>query len=40
MAESVVINLINNGEVSSPDFVVRAGGVALTPREKGGDRRL
>ena len=31
VAESVVINLINNGEVASTDFVVRAGGVALTP---------
>lgn len=30
VAESVVINLINNGEVSPSDFVVRAGGVALT----------
>ena len=30
MAESVVINLVNNGEVSAGDFVVRAGGVALT----------
>lgn len=31
VAESVVINLINNGEVASTDFIVRAGGVALTP---------
>lgn len=30
VAESVVINLINNGEVGASDFVVRAGGVALT----------
>ncbi len=30
VAESVVINLINNGEVGESDFVVRAGGVALT----------
>jgi CRISPR-associated protein Cas1 len=30
VAESVVINLINNGEVSAADFMVRAGGVALT----------
>lgn len=30
LAESVVINLVNNGEVGSGDFVVRAGGVALT----------
>jgi CRISP-associated protein Cas1 len=31
IAESVVLNLINNGEVSKSDFVERAGGVALTP---------
>lgn len=31
IAESVVINLVNNGEVKASDFVVRAGGVALTP---------
>lgn len=30
VADSVVINLINNGEVSVDDFTVRAGGVALT----------
>lgn len=30
IAESVVINLINNGEVSRGDFLVRAGGVTLT----------
>ncbi len=30
IAESVVINLINNGEVKPNDFIVRAGGVALT----------
>jgi len=30
LGDSVVLNLINNGEVSSTDFVVRAGGVALT----------
>ncbi|MDQ6950001.1 MAG: CRISPR-associated endonuclease Cas1, partial [Actinomycetota bacterium] len=30
VAESVVLNLINNGEVKASDFVVRAGGVALT----------
>lgn len=30
VAESVVVNLINNGEVSAGDFLVRAGGVALT----------
>jgi len=30
IGESVVINLINNGEVKASDFIVRAGGVALT----------
>jgi len=30
IADSVVINLVNNGEVGASDFVVRAGGVALT----------
>lgn len=30
VAESVVVNLINNGEVRPSDFVVRAGGVMLT----------
>lgn len=30
IAESVVLNMINNGEVGDRDFVVRAGGVALT----------
>ena len=30
VAESVVINVINNGEVSAKDFVVRAGGVSLS----------
>ncbi len=30
IAESVVLNLINNGEIRESDFVVRAGGVALT----------
>lgn len=30
IAESVVINLINNGEVSAGDFLVRAQGVTLT----------
>lgn len=30
VAESVVVNAINNGEVGESDFVVRAGGVALT----------
>lgn len=31
VADSVVVNLINNGEVQPPNFIVRAGGVALTP---------
>ncbi len=30
VAESVVINVINNGEISERDFLTRAGGVALT----------
>lgn len=30
LADSVAINVINNGEVRPSDFVVRAGGVALT----------
>ena len=30
VAESVVINVINNGEIGESDFQVRAGGVALT----------
>ena len=30
VAESVVINVINNGEISGGDFLVRAGGVSLT----------
>ena len=30
VAESVVLNTINNGEVRSSDFQIRAGGVALT----------
>ena len=30
IAESVVVNLINNGEVAASDFLVRAGGVTLT----------
>jgi CRISPR-associated protein Cas1 len=30
VVESVVVNLVNNGEVAKGDFVVRAGGVALT----------
>lgn len=31
VADSVTVNLINNGEVHTTSFVVRAGGVALTP---------
>ncbi|OHV43962.1 hypothetical protein BCD48_26510 [Pseudofrankia sp. BMG5.36] len=30
VADSLVLNLVNNGEVSERDFVIRAGGVALT----------
>lgn len=30
IADSVVVGAINNGEVSAADFIVRAGGVALT----------
>ena len=30
VAESVVINVINNGEINDRDFQIRAGGVALT----------
>jgi CRISPR-associated protein Cas1 len=32
IAESVVLRLVNNGEVAPNDFVVRAGGVALTSK--------
>jgi CRISP-associated protein Cas1 len=31
IGDSVVLTVINNGEVSGSDFVVRAGGVALSP---------
>lgn len=31
IADSVVLTLVNNGEVDESSFVVRAGGVALTP---------
>lgn len=31
VGDSVVVNLINNGEIRPSHFVVRAGGVALTP---------
>lgn len=37
VADSVVIGLINNGEVRQSDFIVRAGAVALTD---GGRRRV
>ena len=30
LADSTVLRLVNNGEVSTSDFIVRAGGVALT----------
>ena len=30
VAESVVINVVNNGEIAERDFLVRAGGVSLT----------
>ena len=30
VGDSVVLTLVNNGEVSARDFVARAGGVALT----------
>lgn len=30
VADSVVVNLVNNGEISASHFVARAGGVALT----------
>lgn len=45
IAESVAINLVNNGEVKGSDFVFRAGGVALTPAGRktvlsGYERRL
>ena len=31
VADSVVVNLINNGEIRPSHFVIRAGGVSLTP---------
>lgn len=45
IAESVVVQVINNGEVRPSDFVVRAGGVALNRRGRqavieGYERRL
>lgn len=45
VAESVTVNLINNGEIRPSDFIVRAGGVTLTSegRKKvlrGYERRL
>jgi len=30
VADSVVVNLVNNGEIKQSDFIVRAGGVGLT----------
>ena len=30
VAKSVVINVVNNGEIGERDFLVRAGGVSLT----------
>lgn len=30
IADSVVLGVLNNGEVKAADFIVRAGGVALT----------
>lgn len=30
VADSVVVNLVNNGEIRPSDFIVRAGGVSLT----------
>jgi CRISPR-associated protein Cas1 len=45
VADSVVINLINNGEVRPADFITRAGACALTPHGRkqvleGYERRL
>jgi CRISPR-associated protein Cas1 len=45
VADSVVINLINNGEVHPTDFITRAGACALTPHGRkqvleGYERRL
>lgn len=45
VAESVVVNLVNNGEIKASDFLVRAGGVALTAEGRraviaGYERRL
>lgn len=45
VGDSVVVNLINNGEIRASHFVVRAGGVALTPEGRrvvltGYERRL
>jgi len=37
IGDSVVIQVLNNGEVGRNDFVVRAGAVALTP---GGRRKV
>jgi CRISPR-associated protein Cas1 len=45
VGDSVVVNLVNNGEVKASHFVVRAGGVALTAEGRktvigGYERRL
>lgn len=32
VGDSVVVNVINNGEITPNDFIMRAGGVALAPR--------
>ncbi|HEX5115099.1 MAG TPA: CRISPR-associated endonuclease Cas1 [Pseudonocardiaceae bacterium] len=34
IADSVTLGLLNNGEISSSDFIRRAGGVALTPQAR------
>jgi CRISP-associated protein Cas1 len=34
IADSVVIGLLNNGEIGESDFITRAGGVALTPQAR------
>lgn len=35
VAESIVVQVINNGEIRPADFIVRAGGVALSRRGRG-----
>jgi CRISP-associated protein Cas1 len=34
IADSVVLGLLNNGEITESDFITRAGGVALTPEAR------